>query len=70
MGVRCGRCVQALATALVGVEGLAGASANLMGEVTIAYESPEVRHSAIAAIERAGFPVASLEIEAAESPGA
>ena len=57
-GVRCERCVQALATALGGVEGLAGASANLMGEVTIAYESPEVRHAAISAIEAAGFPVA------------
>jgi copper chaperone CopZ len=57
-GVRCERCVQALATALGGVEGLAGASANLMGEVTIAYESPEVRQAAIDAIEAAGFPVA------------
>jgi copper chaperone CopZ len=57
-GVRCERCVQALATALGGVEGLAGASANLMGEVTIAYESPEVRLAAVAAIEAAGFPVA------------
>jgi copper chaperone CopZ len=57
-GVRCERCVQALATALGGVDGLAGASANLMGQVTIAYESPEVRHAAITAIEAAGFPVA------------
>jgi copper chaperone CopZ len=57
-GVRCERCVQALATALGGVDGLAGASANLMGEVTIAYESPEVRQAAIAAIEAAGFAVA------------
>ena len=57
-GVRCERCVQALATALGGVEGLAGASANLMGEITIAYESPEVRQAAITAIEAAGFPVA------------
>ena len=57
-GVRCERCVQALATALGGVDGLAGASANLMGQVTIAYESPEVRHAAITAIEAAGFPIA------------
>jgi copper chaperone CopZ len=57
-GIRCERCVQALATALGGVEGLAGASANLMGEVTVAYESPEVRDAAVAAIEAAGFTVA------------
>jgi copper chaperone CopZ len=57
-GVRCERCVQALATALGGVEGLAGASANLMGEVTIAYDSADVRDAAVAAIEGAGFTVA------------
>jgi copper chaperone CopZ len=57
-GIRCERCVQALATALGGVEGLAGASANLMGEVTVAYESREVRDAAVAAIEAAGFSVA------------
>jgi copper chaperone CopZ len=56
-GVRCERCVQALATALGGVEGLAGASANLMGEVTIAYDSTDVRAAAVAAIEGAGFTV-------------
>jgi copper chaperone CopZ len=56
-GIRCERCVQALATALGGVEGLAGASANLMGEVTVAYEAPEVREAAVAAIEAAGFTV-------------
>ena len=37
-GIRCERCVQALATALRGVDGLAGASANLMGEVTVSYD--------------------------------
>jgi copper chaperone CopZ len=57
-GIRCERCVQALATALGGVEGLAGASANLMGNVTVAYESREVRDAAVAAIEAAGFTVA------------
>jgi copper chaperone CopZ len=56
-GVRCERCVRALATALGGVEGLAGASANLMGEVTIAYDSADVRAAAVAAIEGAGFTV-------------
>jgi copper chaperone CopZ len=56
-GIRCERCVQALATALGGVEGLAGASANLMGEVTVAYETLAVRQAAVAAIEAAGFTV-------------
>jgi copper chaperone CopZ len=57
-GIRCERCVQAIATALQGVDGLAGASANLMGEVTLAYDTPEVRNAAVAAIEAAGFAVA------------
>jgi copper chaperone CopZ len=57
-GIRCERCVQSLAVALGGVEGLAGASATLMGEVTIAYDTPEVRTAAVAAIEAAGFSVA------------
>jgi copper chaperone CopZ len=56
-GIRCERCVQALASALGGVDGLAGASANLMGEVTIAFAAPEVREAAVAAIEAAGFSV-------------
>jgi copper chaperone CopZ len=56
-GIRCERCVQALASALGGVDGLAAASANLLGEVTIAFESPEVRAEAVAAIEAAGFSV-------------
>jgi copper chaperone CopZ len=57
-GVRCERCVQAIAGALRGVDGLAGASANLMGEVTIAYDTTDVRDAAVAAIESAGFTVA------------
>jgi copper chaperone CopZ len=56
-GIRCERCVQKLAAALGGVEGLAGASANLMGDVTIAYDTREVRSAAVAAIEAAGFSV-------------
>lgn len=56
-GIRCERCVQSLATALGSVEGLAGASANLMGEVTIAYDTPAVRLAAVRAIEAAGFSV-------------
>jgi copper chaperone CopZ len=57
-GIRCERCVQKLAIALGTVDGLAGASANLMGDVTLAYDTPEVRQAAVAAIEAAGFSVA------------
>jgi Au+-exporting ATPase len=57
-GVRCERCVARLAEALRTVDGLAGASANLAGEVTIAYDRPDVRTAAVAAIEAAGFDVA------------
>jgi copper chaperone CopZ len=57
-GVRCVQCVQKLGEALGRVEGLAGASANLMGEVTIAYGEPSARAAAVAAIEAAGFSVA------------
>ena len=56
-GIRCERCVHALASALRDVDGLAGASANLMGEVTISFAAPEVREAAVAAIEAAGFSV-------------
>jgi copper chaperone CopZ len=57
-GVHCMQCIQTIASALGDVDGLAGASANLMGEVTIAYEEPDVRDAAVAALERAGFPIA------------
>ena len=57
-GIHCERCVQTIAAALGGVDGLAGASANLMGEVTIAYDTPDVRAAAVAAIEPAGFTIA------------
>jgi copper chaperone CopZ len=57
-GIRCERCVQRLAVALGGVDGLAGASATLMGEVTLAYDSSDVRTAAVAAIEAAGFSLA------------
>jgi copper chaperone CopZ len=57
-GVHCMQCIQTIATALGGVDGLAGASANLMGEVTIAYDTPDVREAAVAALAQAGFPIA------------
>jgi copper chaperone CopZ len=57
-GIRCERCVQRLAVALGSIDGLAGASATLLGEVTLAYDSVDVRTAAVAAIEAAGFSVA------------
>jgi copper chaperone CopZ len=56
-GIHCMRCVQSIAAALQSVPELAAASANLMGEVTVAYEDEAVRAAAVAAIESAGFEV-------------
>jgi len=63
-GVRCERCVGRLAVALQGHEGLESANANLMGDVTLAWD--EVRTSRteiLAALARAGFPEAPPEWE-------
>jgi copper chaperone CopZ len=56
-GIHCMRCVQSIAAALQSVPELAAASANLMGDVTVAYEDESVRAAAVAAIEEAGFEV-------------
>jgi copper chaperone CopZ len=56
-GIHCMRCVQSIAAALQSVPELAAASANLMGDVTVAYEDEAVRAAAVAAIEEAGFEV-------------
>jgi copper chaperone CopZ len=56
-GVRCERCVMRLAHALEGHEGLETANANLMGQVSLAWDDELTSRSAI--IERlakAGFP--------------
>ena len=55
-GVRCERCVMRLAAALQGHEGLEAANANLMGEVTLAWDDARTdRDSLLAALARAGF---------------
>jgi copper chaperone CopZ len=55
-GIRCERCVMRLGAALGKVEGLESASANLMGEVSLAWDDERVeRPVIIAALERAGF---------------
>jgi copper chaperone CopZ len=55
-GIRCERCVGRLAGALRGHEGLEQASANLMGEVRLAWDDERTNRDAIlAALARAGF---------------
>jgi copper chaperone CopZ len=55
-GVRCERCVMRLGNALQGLEGLEGANANLLGEVTLAWDDERLEREAIvAALDRAGF---------------
>lgn len=60
-GIRCERCVGRLAAALEGQDGLESARANLMGEVTLAWDEERIsRDSLLAALARAGFrPVAA-----------
>lgn len=56
-GVRCERCVARLASALEGQAGLESAHANLMGEVTLAWDDAVTSRAALAeALAGAGFP--------------
>jgi copper chaperone CopZ len=55
-GIRCERCVNRLAAALRGHEGLEFASANLMGEVTLGWDDERTsRARLVAALDGAGF---------------
>ena len=55
-GVRCEKCVNRLAAALTGHEGLEAANANLMGQVTLAWDDERTtRESILAAMAKAGF---------------
>jgi copper chaperone CopZ len=55
-GIRCERCVNRLAVALRGHEGLLEANANLMGRVTLAWDDELTdREALLAAMARAGF---------------
>jgi copper chaperone CopZ len=56
-GVRCERCVIRLAHALEGHEGLEGANANLMGQVSLAWDDERTSRDAIVSrLAKAGFP--------------
>ena len=55
-GIRCERCVMRLAKVLEGHEGLEAANANLMGQVSMAWDDARTSREAIlAAMARGGF---------------
>lgn len=55
-GVRCERCVNRLAVALRDHRGLESASANLLGEVTLAWDEERTSRVALVdALAKAGF---------------
>ena len=57
-GIRCERCVNRLAAALSGLDGLEAASANLMGQVTLAWDEERTSRAAVLeAMARSGFHV-------------
>ena len=56
-GVRCERCVMRLAQALEGQDGLETANANLMGQVTLAWDDEQTSREAIVErLAKSGFP--------------
>jgi copper chaperone CopZ len=55
-GIRCERCVNRVAAALSDHDGLESASANLMGELTLAWDDERTdREALLAALGKAGF---------------
>ena len=62
-GVRCERCVMRLGSSLQGLDGLEAANANLMGQVTLAWDDERLaRKDILEALERGGFmPVGTPE---------
>ena len=55
-GIRCERCVHRLGAALGGHEGLESASANLIGQVTLAWDDEQTdRDALLAKLANAGF---------------
>ena len=55
-GVCCERCVLRLGGALGKLDGIESANANLLGEVTLAWDDERVdRAEIVAALDRAGF---------------
>ena len=55
-GIRCERCVNRLAAALRGHDGLDSANANLMGQVTLRFDDEQTsREALVEAMGKAGF---------------
>jgi copper chaperone CopZ len=55
-GIRCERCVNRLAGVLTGLEGLESANANLMGQVTLAWDDERTsREALLEAMAQGGF---------------
>ncbi len=55
-GIRCERCVNRLAAALGGHDGLESANANLMGQVSLSYDDEKTsREALVAAMAKSGF---------------
>ena len=55
-GIRCERCVNRLAAALRGHEGLDAANANLMGQVVLQFDDEQTsREALVEAMATAGF---------------
>jgi copper chaperone CopZ len=55
-GIRCERCVNRLAAALRGHEGLESANANLMGQVSLQFDDEQTsRDALVATLAQAGF---------------
>ncbi len=55
-GIRCERCVNRLAGALTGHDGLEAANANLMGQVVLAWDDERTsREALLDAMAQAGF---------------
>jgi copper chaperone CopZ len=55
-GVRCERCIVRLGVVLKGVDGLESANANLLGQVTLAWDDERVeRAEIVAALALGGF---------------
>ena len=55
-GIRCERCVNRLAVALRGQDGLESANANLMGQVVLAWDDEKTsREALVSAMAKAGF---------------
>jgi copper chaperone CopZ len=66
-GIRCERCVMRLAHVLEGHDGLEAANANLLGEVSLAWDDERTsREALLDAMARSGFR--PLDLGSARSP--